>query len=84
MMPITTDTEYTHIGETSGCENHVHDLIHELSRRLDGLWRYDQYISNADEHQELQEFWRQVKSQEQSNIKQIKQLLTQQIENKCF
>ena len=83
-MTIATEKEYTHIGETSGCENHDHDLIHELSRRLDGLWRYDQYISNAEGQKELQEFWKQVKSQEQSNIKQIKQLLTQQIENNCF
>lgn len=83
-MPITSDTEYKHIGETSGCKNHDHDLVHELSRRLDGVWRYDQYIANADGQQELQEFWREVKSQEQNNIKRIKQLLTQQIENKCF
>ena len=55
IMTIATEKEYTHIGETSGCENHDHDLVHELSRRLDGLWRYDQYISNAEGQKELQE-----------------------------
>lgn len=38
---------YEHIGETRGCADYVHDLIHELNTQLDALWRYDQYIANA-------------------------------------
>ena len=58
-MSMTTEKEYEHIGETRGCADHDHDLVHELSRRLDSVWRYDQYIANADGRADLQEFWRQ-------------------------
>jgi hypothetical protein len=81
---MKTEQEYEHIGETRGCEDHDHDLVHELSRRLDGVWRYDQYIANADSQPDLQKFWSLVKSQEQENIRQLKQLLTQHIKNGCF
>jgi hypothetical protein len=83
-MATVTEKEYQHIGETSGCKNHDHDLVHELSRRLDGVWRYDQYLANAEGHETLQKFWKQVKSQEQANIDQLKKLISQHIESKCF
>lgn len=34
---MTSATETKHIGETCGCADHDHDLIHDLSRRLDAL-----------------------------------------------
>lgn len=37
-----------HIGETKAVPNHVHDLVHELSVRIDAVWRNDQCISNAE------------------------------------
>ncbi len=83
-MSITNEKEYQHIGETSGCANHDHDLIHELSRRLDGLWRYDQYIANADGQDDLQKFWETVKAQERGNIDQLKKLLAQHVQMGCF
>lgn len=55
-MSTEVETEYQHIGKTQGCENHDHEVIHELSRRLDGVWRYDQYIANADGQEDLQKF----------------------------
>ena len=83
-MSIITESKYEHIGETRGCQDHDHDLVHELSRRLDGVWRYDQYIANAESHAELQKFWRSVKTQEQANIRQLKQLITEHIRSDCF
>ena len=83
-MSTTIEKEYEHIGETRGCADHDHDLVHELSRRLDGVWRYDQYIANADGRADLQKFWRTVKSQEQENIQQLKKLLSQQVQTNCF
>ena len=83
-MSLTTEKEYQHIGESRGCADHDHDLVHDLSRRLDCLWRYDQYIANADGQAELQKFWRGVKAQEQENIKQLKQLLVQHVKSNCF
>lgn len=83
-MPLKTEKEYEHIGETRGCADHDHDLVHELSRRLDGLWRYDQYIANANGLHDLQTFWRGVKAQEQENIKQVKKLIALHIQTNCF
>lgn len=83
-MSPTTDKEYEHIGESRGCEDHDHDLVHDLSRRLDCLWRYDQYIANADGRPELQEFWRAAKSQEQKSIDQLKKLIKQHVQSNCF
>lgn len=81
---MTTEKEYQHIGETRGCADHDHDLVHELSRRLDGVWRYDQYIANADGQADLQKFWRTVKAQEQDNIQQLKKLLVEHVQSNCF
>jgi hypothetical protein len=46
-MSLAAEKELKHIGETHGVADHNHDLIHDLSKRLDALWRYDQYIANA-------------------------------------
>lgn len=62
-MKLAALHQLEHIGETCGSADHDRDLVHELSKRLDALWRYDQYIANADGHADLQEFWRGVKRQ---------------------
>lgn len=83
-MTLAAEKELEHIGESRGCEDHDHDLIHELSKRLDAMWRYDQYIANADGHPELQRFWRDAKAQEANNIQRLKQLVGQEIQQGCF
>jgi hypothetical protein len=59
-------------------------MIHELSKRLDALWRYDQYIANARGDVELQEFWQELKEQEQDNVKRLKEFVAAHIEKDCF
>ena len=83
-MTIAAERELEHLGETSGCANHDHDLVHELSRRLDALWRYDQYIANAEWRDGLKDFWANMKQQEQENIKRLKELLAEEVKNGCF
>lgn len=83
-MKLAAEKEMQHIGESSGCADHDHDMIHELSKRLDALWRYDQYIANADGHAELQNFWRELKKQETKNTTKLKDLIKQEIEQGCF
>jgi len=78
---LAAEQELQHIGESRGCSDHNHDLIHELSRRLDCLWRYDQYIANADWRQGLREFWEDMKAQEQHSIERLKALLKDEIRN---
>lgn len=83
-MSFAAQKELEHLGETQGSADHDHDLIHELSRRLDALWRYDQYIANADFRHQLVEFWQDIKAQEQTNIRRLKDLIRQEIQNDCF
>ena len=40
------------VGKTQAIRDHDHDMIHDLSKRLDAVWRYDQYIENADKFPE--------------------------------
>ncbi len=42
------------VGKTKAIRDHDHDMIHDLSKRLDAVWRYDQYIENADKFPDLQ------------------------------
>lgn len=81
---LAAEQELQHLGESHGCADHDHDLVHELSRRLDMLWRYDQYIANADERPPLKQFWVDVKAQEQKNITRLKKLIKEEIEKNCF
>lgn len=83
-MKLAAEKEMQHIGETRGCEDHDRDLIHECSKRLDAMWRYDQYIANADGHPNLQKFWRELKTQDTANVKRLKELMKQEIEEGCF
>ena len=83
-MSLAAEKELEHIGETCGVADHDHDLIHDLSKRLDALWRYDQYIANAEKHPHLQSFWRAVKQQDQTNVKKLKELIAGEISTGCF
>lgn len=79
-----TEQELSHIGATSGCADRDHDLVHELSRCLDGLWRYDQYVANTECRDGLKQFWKEVKSQEEETVKKLKELIANEIRNGCF
>ena len=83
-MTLTAEKEIEHIGESCGCADHDRDLVHELSKRLDSLWRCDQYIANAEGKQQLIEFWQEVKQQEQVNIRRLKQLIAEEIHDGDF
>jgi len=83
-MTLAAEKELEHIGETCGCPDHDHDLVHDLSKRLDALWRYDQYVANAEGKPTLQNFWRGLKQQEIANITRLKQLIAEEIKQGCF
>jgi hypothetical protein len=83
-MALTAEKELKDIGKSAGCADHDHDLVHELSKRLDSLWRMDQYISNARGHSKLESFWRKVKGQEESNIEMLKELIGDEVKQGCF
>ena len=83
-MTLAAEKELVHMGETQGCADHDHDLIQDLSKRLDGIWRYDQYVANAEGKPAIQDFWRKIKRQEQANVTEIKQLIATEVKSGCF
>ena len=83
-MPMVAEKQMEHIGATHGMEDHDHDLVAELNRRLDALWRYDQYAANAGKITDLQKLWHDLKQQDQENVKRIKKLIAHHVEVDCF
>jgi hypothetical protein len=83
-MTLAAEKELEHIGETCGIADHDHDLIHDLSKRLDALWRYDQYIANAAVRPALQNLWRDLKNQEIDNVQRMKQVIIDEVRQNCF
>jgi hypothetical protein len=79
-MSMIAEREMAHSGETKGAEDHDHDMIHELGKRLDALWRYDQYVANTDGEPQLQQFWRDLKTQERKTVQRLKQLVAMHCE----
>lgn len=83
-MSLTTEKLVQHIGDHKGAADHDHDMVHELSRRLDAYWRYDQYIANAGSDQNLQQFWKDIQNQEKQNIGRLKSLIAEHCKTDCF
>jgi hypothetical protein len=83
-MALTAEKEIQHIGKTAGAANHDHDMIHDLSKRLDALWHYDQYIANAKDNTELSAFWQNVKRQDEENVRRLKEIVKSHVKKDCF
>ena len=58
---------------------HDHDLVHELSRRLQALCRYAQCISDAEGDGQMQQMWRELERQELADIRNLKQLISARV-----
>ena len=72
------------LGEIRGCADHDHDLIHKLSRHLDALWRYDRRTANAEGHHIWQGSWRDLKRQDEEDVKRRKQSIGEEIQEGRF
>ena len=72
------------IGETKAIRDHDHDMIHDLSQRLDAVWRYDQFIENADKFPDLQAFWQESKEHELRTIEKLKGLIREHVRSDNF
>lgn len=83
-MFIDADDEYERLGETVGIADHDHDVVAELNRRLDALWRYDQYVANAEWRGDLREFWQECKAQDLQAISRLRRLIGVEVRNNCF
>lgn len=83
-MTTPAQEHQQHIGETKAIANHDHDLVHELSKRLDAVWRYDQCIANAENKPEAKKFWEELKQQDQKTVARLRELIAKEVENHCF
>lgn len=83
-MSLAAEKQMEHIGETQAVANHDHDMIHELSKRIDAVWRYDQYIANAENDEQLCAFWTELKGQEVRNVQRLKEFIAKHIAKNCF
>ena len=83
-MTLAAEKQSGRAGETAAVADHAHALVHELSKRLDAIWRYDQYIANAEDKQELRAFWRKVKQQDQQIVDELRKLVKAEADCGCF
>ena len=83
-MGFAAEKEMSRIGSTHGMEDHDYDLVHVLDQKLEAVWRYDQYIENADGNPGLQTFWRECKEFDQRCVARLKELIHQEINKGCF
>jgi hypothetical protein len=47
-MATAAQKQYERVGATKGCADHDRDLVQELGKRLNSVWRMDQYLANAE------------------------------------
>jgi hypothetical protein len=79
-MPTVAEQQMEHIGETRGVSDCTHDLVQILAQRASDLWRYDQYIANADGHSQVRDFWLRLKQQDRENVDRLKRLLVEELQ----
>jgi capsule polysaccharide modification protein KpsS len=79
-MPLVAEKQMEHIGETCPVADSLHDLIQVFNGRINSLWRYDQYIANAEGKSDLQDFWRNLKKQDQEACDRMKKLLAKELQ----
>ena len=83
-MTQASTQQYKHVGETRPIADHDHDLVHALSNRLDAVWRYDQYIANADGKPDLQDLWRKIKQRDEETVKELRERVAKEVRDDCF
>ncbi len=59
---------------TEAVSNVNHDLIQVMSEKLDGVWRYDKYIEDAERENcpQCADLFRRLKAEDQRHVEQIR------------
>lgn len=68
-------SQWEQFEESQGCADQDHFLVYEIRRRLDALWRYDQFMVNAEGRPELQACWRDFKAHGMESVARLKALM---------
>ena len=72
------------MGETKAMANHDHDMVQELSKVLDSIWRYDQYIANAEADEDLKSLWQDCKEKDMKIVERLKEKIADHVKNGCW
>lgn len=65
-------------------KNHNHDLIQQLSENADSLWRYDDYLKNAQGCAHCTAIWKRLKKMDQEAEKLLLKEVERHIKEKRF
>lgn len=84
MATATVEQDIKHLGETQAIANHDHDMVQELNKRLDSIWRYDQYIANAENDDDLKSLWQECKTQDIRIAERLKQKIADHVNINCW
>lgn len=83
-MALAAEQQLKHLGESRAIADHDHDLVHELNARVDSVWKYDQYIANSAGKPHLQQFWKQLRDQDQRVAEELRDLIKKEVKDDCF
>ena len=65
-------------------KNHNHDLVHHLSETIDSLWRYGEYIKNAEGCEYCTALWMKLKSADEEAEKMLLEEIKRHISENRF
>ncbi len=67
-------------------KNSNHDLVQELSEKLDSVWRYDDYIKNAeaDGCSHCVDIWKQLKEEDEKLVAILRDEIKSHVEENKF
>jgi len=84
MTTTQVQNDIRHMGETKAMANHDHDMVQELSKVLDSIWRYDQYIANAEADEDLKSLWQDCKEKDMKIVERLKEKIADHVKNGCW
>lgn len=65
-------------------KNHNHDLVHHLSETIDSLWRYGEYIKNAQGCEHCTSLWGKLKETDEEVEKMLLEEINRHIKEERF
>lgn len=83
-MPIIQEKELERFSPLPREIDPDHELVDELSRRLDAVCRYADNMAHSEGDPELQQVWRDLEDQEQNNIRKLKEMIVNRIDKGVF
>lgn len=78
MKPQVIDDEKQELKRLEGI---THSLVHELSKRLDGIWRCERYLAEAENNPGLQQLWSRLLQSDEQAVLQLERHLADEVMN---